>query len=100
MREERDRLNIISLILEVSSTDAHDTKKTATKIMYNTLLNHPRLKQYWTALTEVGLLEYDITTQTFKTTEKGLKFLEVFSKLDQQSREEQQRKKNNNSSKA
>ncbi len=56
--------------------------------MYNTLLNHPRLKEYWTGLTELGLLAYDNTTQTFKTTKKGLKFLEVFSKLDQLSREE------------
>jgi predicted transcriptional regulator len=56
-------------------------------IMYNSLLNHPRLKEYWTGLTELGLLVYDNTTQTFKTTEKGLKFLEVFSELDQRARE-------------
>lgn len=64
--------------------------------MYGTFLNDPRLKEYWTALTEVGLLEYQITSQTFKTTEKRLRFLEVFSELDQQSREERQRKNNNN----
>jgi predicted transcriptional regulator len=92
--EKRAKLGIISLILEVSSTDANDTKK-ITKIMYNTLLNNPRLKGYWTALTEVGLLTYDNTTQTFKTTEKGLRFLQVFSELDQLSREERERKKNN-----
>jgi predicted transcriptional regulator len=84
--EKRDRLGIISLILEASSTDAYDTKKT-TVIMYNSLLNHPRLKEYWNALTELGLLVYDNTTLTFKTTEKGVKFLEVFSELDQISRE-------------
>jgi len=94
--QERDRINIISLILEASSTDAYDAKKT-TKIMYDTLLNNPRLKEYWTALTEVGLLEYEITTQTFKTTKKGLRFLEVFSELDQKTREEQERKKGNSS---
>jgi predicted transcriptional regulator len=84
--EKRDRLGIISLILEASSTDAYDTKKT-TVIMYNSLLNHPRLKEYWNALTELGLLVYDNTTLTFKTSEKGVKFLEVFSELDQISRE-------------
>jgi predicted transcriptional regulator len=93
--EKRAKLDIISLILEASSTDANDTKKT-TKIIYNTLLNNPRLKEYWTALTEVGLLTYDNTTQTFKTTEKGLRSLQVFSELDQLSREERERKKNNN----
>jgi predicted transcriptional regulator len=76
----------MSLILEASSTDAHDARKT-TVMMYNSLLNHPRLKEYWSALTEQGLLVYDDITQTFKTTEKGLKFLEVFSELDQRARE-------------
>lgn len=73
--KKRANLGIISLILEASSTDAYEAKKT-TVIMYNTLLNHPLLKEYWTALTEEGLLGYDSATQTFKTTEKGLKFLE------------------------
>lgn len=73
--KKRANLGIISLILEASSADAFETKKT-TVIMYNTLLNHPLLKEYWMALTEEGLLVYDSATQTFKTTEKGLKFLE------------------------
>jgi predicted transcriptional regulator len=79
--KKRDTLNIISLILEASSADAHNTGKT-TVIMYNTLLNHPRLKEHWIGLDEKGLLMYDNTTHTFKTTEKGLRFLKVFSELD------------------
>ena len=77
--KKRANLGIISLILEASSTDAYEAKKT-TVIMYNTLLNHPLLKEYWTALTEEGLLVYDSATQTFKTTKKGLKFLESIAK--------------------
>jgi predicted transcriptional regulator len=77
--KKRANLGIISLILEASSTDAYEAKKT-TVIMYNTLLNHPLLKEYWTALTEEGLLVCDSATQTFKTTEKGLKFLESIAK--------------------
>ena len=77
--KKRTTLGIISLILEASSADAYETKKT-TVIMYNTLLNHPVLKEYWTALDEEGLLMYDSATQTFKTTEKGLKFLESIAK--------------------
>ena len=72
-------LGIISLILEASSTNGYNTKKT-TRIMYNALLNHPLLKEYWTVLTKEGLLTYDDTTQTFKTTEKGLRFLESIAK--------------------
>ncbi len=86
-------LGIISLILEASSTDAYDTKKTI-MIMYNALRNHPLLKGYWTVLIKEGLLTYDDTTQTFKTTEKGLRFLLVFSELDLRVREEQHKKNN------
>jgi predicted transcriptional regulator len=99
MKEQKVMLSVVSLILEVSSNNDDDAKKktiTKTKIMYNTLLNHPTLKEYWSDLTELGLLEYDITTNTFKTAEKGLRFLEVFSELDQRAREEQQEKKKKN----
>ena len=93
-----DRLSIISLLLEVSSNKSVDRIRSQElillTILYNTLLNNHRLKEYWTGLTELGLLEYDIATNTFKTTEKGLRFLEVFSELDQRAREEQQEKKN------
>lgn len=72
-------LGIISLILEASSTDTYDTKKT-TMLMYNALRNHLLLKEYWTVLIKEGLLTYDDTTQTFKTTEKGLRFLDCIAK--------------------
>jgi predicted transcriptional regulator len=75
--KKRDRINIIRLILEVSN-EANYARKT-TKIMYKVLLNHPQLQAYWTVLTESDLLSYDVDTQTFKITEKGLKFLNAYS---------------------
>ena len=75
--KKRDRINIIRLILEVSN-EANYARKT-TKIMYKVLLNHPQLKEYWTVLTESHLISYDVDTQTFKITEKGLKFLNAYS---------------------
>jgi len=87
--KKRAQLDIVSLILETCSIDAYDTKKT-TVTMYNALLRHPSLEEYWNGLTQQGLLAYDNATQTFKTTEKGLKFLEVFSKLN---RYQEKRKK-------
>ena len=72
-----DRVNIITLILEVSN-EAGYAKKT-TKTMYRVLLNHPKLKEYWTVLTEKDLLSYDKDTQIFKTTERGLKFLDAYN---------------------
>jgi predicted transcriptional regulator len=61
--KQRERMNIISLILEVSSNGADNARRTTTKIMHNTLLNHPRLKEYWIALAGEGLVRYDNTTQ-------------------------------------
>ena len=51
-------LGIISLILEASSTDAYDIKKTI-MIMYNASRKHHLLKEYWTVLIKEGLLTCD-----------------------------------------
>ncbi len=70
----RDTINIIRFILEVT-IETNNAKTMMSMIMYKVLLNHPKLKEYWTILTEYNLLSYDDDTQTFKTTERGLKFL-------------------------
>jgi predicted transcriptional regulator len=75
--KKRDRINIIRLILEASNEA--DYSKQMTKILYKVLVNHPRLQEYWTVLTESDLLSYDVDTQKFKTTEKGLKFLKAYN---------------------
>jgi predicted transcriptional regulator len=74
--KKKDRINIIRLILEVSN-EADDVKK-MTRIIYRVLVNHPQLKEYWTVLTERHLLSYDVHTQTFQITERGLKFLKAY----------------------
>jgi hypothetical protein len=40
------------------------------------------MKDYLMVLTLKDLLSYDLDTQTFKTTEKGLKFLKVYNQMD------------------
>ena len=75
--KKRDRINIIRLILEASNEAEYS--KQMTKILYKVLVNHPRLQEYWTVLTESDLLSYDVDTQKFKTTEKGLKFLKAYN---------------------
>jgi predicted transcriptional regulator len=72
-------LGIISLILEALQLIRMIPKKT-TMLMYNALRNHPLLKESWTVLIKKGLLTHDDTTQTFKTTEKGLRLLESIAK--------------------
>jgi predicted transcriptional regulator len=56
---------------------------------YIILLNYGQLKQYLTILTESDLLSYDEETQRFRLTEKGLAFLEAYSKIDQMLKEQE-----------
>jgi predicted transcriptional regulator len=72
-------MDIISRILDAANGGTGATK---TKIMYNAFLSHGQLKQYLTTLADKGLLRYDFLTQTFKTTEKGLRFIQLYNKMD------------------
>ena len=69
-----DAINIIRFILEVI-IECNNAKSLMTTTMYKVLLNHPELKEFWTILSENNLLSYDVNAQTYKITEKGLRFL-------------------------
>jgi predicted transcriptional regulator len=73
----RDRIDIISRILEV----ANGGGATKAKMMYKGFLSYSQLREYLTVLTNNDLLSYDEDTQTFKTTEKGLRFLHTYNQL-------------------
>ena len=51
--------------------------------MYRAFLSYKQLKEYLILLTETDLLRYDKHTQTFKTTEKGLRFLDIYNQMDE-----------------
>jgi predicted transcriptional regulator len=51
-------------------------------IMYTTLFNHPRLKEYWNALIQKGFLIYDANVERFRSTEVGRSFLKVYMEMD------------------
>ena len=74
----RSRIDIISQILET----ANGGVTTKIKIMYRANLSYAQLKGYLMTLRDKDLLFYDLDTNTFKTTEKGLKFLEFYNMLD------------------
>ena len=74
----RSRTDIISEILDA----ANGNNASKTKLMYKAFLSFVQMKEYLTILTESGLLRYDSNTHTFKTTEKGLRFLEAYNELD------------------
>jgi predicted transcriptional regulator len=73
----RSRIDILSQILEV----ANGRNATKTEIMYSALLSYNQLKEHLMLLTERGLLRYNKETHTFKTTEKGLRFLQLYNQI-------------------
>jgi predicted transcriptional regulator len=74
----RTRTDIISEVLDA----ANGGGTTKTKIMYHAFLSFGQIKEYLSLLTENNLLSYDVDTQTLKTTEKGLRFLEAYNQMD------------------
>lgn len=74
----RTRIEIISQILEI----ANGGVTCKTRIMYKANLSYSQLKEYLRTLSDKDLLSYDLDTRTFKTTERGLRFLKTYSHLN------------------
>ena len=51
--------------------------------MYKALLGYAQMKQYLLQLIERDLLQLDNTTNTFNITEKGIRFLKIYSEINQ-----------------
>ena len=79
-RVNRNRIDIADQILGAANGSSGTRK---IKMMYQANLSYVQLKKYLMVLTERDLLRYDLDTQTFKTTEKGHKFLETYNQLDE-----------------
>ena len=72
----RSRTDIVSQILEAANGGA-----TKTKIMYKAYLSYAQLKEYLPVLEQNGLLAYDKGEQIYRTTQKGLHFLNITNSL-------------------
>lgn len=70
-------MDIVSKILQVANGGSAKTK-----IMYSAFLSYSQMKEYLMMLTQNDLLSYDLNTRTFKTTEKGLRFIEAYDQMD------------------
>jgi predicted transcriptional regulator len=68
----RSRTEIVINIL-----DAANGGTTKTKIMYIAFLSYTQLTEYLSVLTDNNLIEYIDGTNKFKTTEKGLNYLNI-----------------------
>ena len=72
----RSRTEIVGNIL-----DAANGGTTKTKIMYSAFLSYNQLNEYLSILIENNLIEYLDGTKTFKTTEKGLNYLNIHNEI-------------------
>ncbi|HZD83169.1 MAG TPA: winged helix-turn-helix domain-containing protein [Nitrososphaeraceae archaeon] len=74
----RSRTDIVGLILEAANGGA-----TKTKIMYKAFLSYAQLKEYLTTLLENRLLDYEEGRQFLRTTEKGMRVLQMYNQFDE-----------------
>jgi predicted transcriptional regulator len=85
--KNRDRFDISNLILQIAN---RYNNVTTTKIMSRGYSSYNQMKEHLMFLTERDLLYYDKNNGTFKTTEKGLRFLQIYNKIDDMIKEEEQ----------
>jgi predicted transcriptional regulator len=78
--KHRNRLEIIALILQNANENRGSTQK---RIMYKAYLSYHHLRSYLSLLRENELLAYDEELRVYKTTEKGLHFLQIYTGLNE-----------------
>lgn len=76
-QQHRSRSEIIASILGT----ANGNRIRQTEILYKTYLSHTLLKDYLLFLIENDLLDYNAVDRTFKTTEKGMRFLRMHENM-------------------
>ena len=74
----RSRTEIVSHILEAATGGASKTR-----IMYVAYLSYTQLKEYFSILTQSGLLEYVQSEQKYRTTAKGTEFMQASNKMSE-----------------
>jgi predicted transcriptional regulator len=69
---------IIFLVIDIAKSGG--VKKTKMMNMVN--LSHKQLKEHLMILDDKDLIDYDIETEKFKTTEKGIRYLPLYNEID------------------
>jgi predicted transcriptional regulator len=87
--KNRDRFEIFSLILQIANGG---NNATATRIMNRALLSYKQMKEHLMFLTQKELLCHDNVNGTFMTTEKGIRFLEIYGRMEDMIRLQQEQK--------
>ena len=73
----RSRTEITTEILEAAKE-----RLTKTQIMYKAYLSYSQLKEYLALLTENQLLSYEQAERVYRTTEKGIKLVATYQKMN------------------
>jgi predicted transcriptional regulator len=73
----RSRTEIVAMILEAANGGSSKTK-----IMYKAFLSYNQLREYRSVLIENNLIEYLEGSPIYKTTEKGLMFLQKNNEIE------------------
>jgi predicted transcriptional regulator len=66
----------------VQAASAHNGMS-KTQFMYRTFLPYMQVKEYLDILMRNGLLEHERPARIYRTTQKGLKFLEIYRQLEE-----------------
>jgi predicted transcriptional regulator len=69
----RSRSDIVGLLLDA----ANGGGATKTKLMYKAYLSFNQLREYLALLVENGLIEYEEGMRTYRTTERGMRLLQI-----------------------
>jgi predicted transcriptional regulator len=77
--KHRSRSEIIEAILEA----ANGGGATKTTIMYKALLSYDLMKQHLIFLAENDLIEYEQGMMTYRTTEKGMRLLQLYNNMNE-----------------
>jgi predicted transcriptional regulator len=75
----RSRSEIVGLLLDA----ANGGGATKTKLMYKAYLSFNQLREYLSLLVENSLIEYEEGLRTYRTTEKGIRLLQIQTTMDE-----------------
>jgi predicted transcriptional regulator len=75
----RSRSDIVGLLLDA----ANGGGATKTKLMYKAYLSFNQLREYLALLVENGLIEYEEGMRTYRTSEKGMRLLQIQNTMDE-----------------
>ena len=75
----RSRSDIVGLLLDA----ANGGGASKTKLMYKAYLSFNQLREYLALLVENGLIEYEEGMRTYRTTEKGMRLLQIQNTMDE-----------------